>query len=81
MIVGRLETQNDAEVLVSGDFDSLVKHLEAALAGLDRGRNDVAKRNLEAFITEVGTLEVRGEVSSSEASALVAAATAVIAQL
>lgn len=81
LIVGRLETLNDAEVLVSGDFDSLVKHLEAALAGLDRGRNDVAKRNLEAFITEVGTLEVRGELSSSEASALVAAATAVIAQL
>jgi hypothetical protein len=81
LIVGRLETLSDAGLLAPGDFNSLVKHLEAALGALDQGRDRVAEQNLEAFIAEVGTLESRGALSSSEAAALVAAANAVIAQL
>jgi hypothetical protein len=81
LIVGRLETLNDAGSLAPGDFNSLVKHLEAALAALDRGNNVVAEQQLEVFIAEVGTLESRGALSSAEAAALVAAANAVLAQL
>jgi hypothetical protein len=81
LIVGRLETLSDAGLFTPGAFNSLVTHLEAAFAALDRGSNPVAERHLEAFVTEVGTLESRGGLSFAEAAGLVAAANAVIAQL
>lgn len=81
LIVGRLETLSDAELLTPGGFNSLVKHLEHALAALDQGSDQVAESNLDAFVVEVETLENRGALSSVEAAALVGAANAVIAQL
>ncbi len=81
LIVGRLETLSDAGLLGPGQFNSLVQHLEAALAALDQGSNPVAEQSLEAFVAEVGTLESRGALSSSEGATLVAAANAVLTQL
>lgn len=80
LIVGRVETLNDAGLLAPGEFGSLVKHLEGALSALDQGKSGVAGQRLEVFINEVETLESRGTLSAASAAPLVAAADAVIAQ-
>jgi hypothetical protein len=81
LIVGRLETLNDAGRLGPGVFGSLVMHLEAALVELDQAGIPAAEHSLEAFIAEVRTLEASGTLSSDEAAALVGAANGVIGLL
>jgi hypothetical protein len=81
LIVGRLETLSDAGSLGPQEFDSLVKHLEDALAALNQVNKPVAKQHLEAFIAAVESLESQGGLPSSEAKVLVTATNAVIAQL
>jgi hypothetical protein len=81
LLVGQLETLSDQEILDSGGLDSLVEKLEAALRQLSAGNHGAARHQLEAFVTEVDTLEQRGDLSTPQATELVDSANAIIAQL
>ena len=81
LIVGRLETLSDATTLDSQEFELLVKFLEDALVALKQGNNTSAKQQLQDFVVEVQKLETQGGLPSSDATSLVTAANAVIAQL
>lgn len=81
LIVGQVETLSDAGRITSGAFDTLVSHLESAIAALDSSQPAVAKRALRAFIGLVDNYAANGRLTASEADALIVAATAIDAEL
>lgn len=80
-IVGRLETLNDAGRFNAGEFNSLVKQLEAALLAINQGNNVAARQELQTFTGTVILLGNRGVLTTAEANALIALANAVSGNL
>jgi hypothetical protein len=81
LIVGRLETIQDANRLTAGEFNSLVKKLETALRFLESGGDAGTADALRTFIDAVGTFGNRGTLSNAEAGGLIAAANGILDQL
>lgn len=81
LIVGQVETLSDKQRLNSGEFGSLIQHLEAALGALQADARPAVRRTLEAFVHEVDVMVDGGTLSPSEGGALAAAASDVIAKL
>jgi uncharacterized repeat protein (TIGR03803 family) len=68
-------------VINKGQDNSLVKELQKAIDMMNKGKINGAIANLEDFISEVTDLENSNVLTSDQASALINAATAVIAQI
>ena len=81
LIVGRLGSLSDQDLLDSGQFTSLVGSLEKALAALERQDATGAIRAMTGFVRQLQVLANRGDLSSAEADPLVIGANAIIAGL
>ncbi len=71
----------DDGTLSNGEGNSLGASLDRAIASMDRGNTTAATNQLGAFINKVEALEQSGRLTPQQASDLIAAAGALIAQL
>ncbi|HJQ19255.1 MAG TPA: DNA/RNA non-specific endonuclease [Gemmatimonadaceae bacterium] len=68
----------DAAALPKGNATSLTAKLDAAAKQIETGHTDAARNQLDAFVNEVAALRNSGRLSDASASALTAAAHAMI---
>jgi hypothetical protein len=81
LVVGRVETLNDAGKFTIGRFSSLARKLESAISSLDRSDSNEARRSLESFVQGVNRLASRGTLRQQEASWLIMGADSILTEL
>jgi len=80
-IIGAVNALYSEGALSRGEYNALVQRLQQAILLMNAGRDGHAAENFRAFIREVLDLQRSGVLSQSQATPLISAAEAVIAQL
>lgn len=80
-IIGQLLALKASELLNRGQTNALLQRVESAIAALEEGSNDDARRDLEGFIRQVETFVRAGALEEADGASLIETADQVLQQI